>query len=299
MVTSTLVPTARRRRCSSFGGGEGGVGGGGEGVNGCGEGQAPPMPRHAAAAASSSQLQRRESRLPEEAAGSGVAMGDGCGGPAAGVVAPEARRRAEDVSTEDVSMVTVAVASMLVAVRSLAMKSASLTVPVVTNENSTAGLKAMPGTKGGGGRKGEGGGAREALQRPELGLATGCRSGSAPAPAPARAAAARARVRPRPRVPGMGMRSRSSGLLPGLAKRQRRASCPRPCLGGTTFPGRVCPWGYGCRTRPLQTSRRRCSRRGSILHSSSARSSESSTRLPCGTREVTPPGATPAEWEAP
>ena len=157
MVTSTLVPTARRRRCSSFGGGEGGVGGGGEGVNGCGEGQAPPMPRHAAAAASSSQLQRRESRLPEEAAGSGVAMGDGCGGPAAGVVAPEARRRAEDVSTEDVSMVTVAVASMLVAVRSLAMKSASLTVPVVTNENSTAGLKAMPGTKGGGGRKGEGG----------------------------------------------------------------------------------------------------------------------------------------------
>ena len=157
MVTSTLVPTARRRRCSSFGGGEGGVGGGGEGVGGCGEGQAPPMPRHAAAAASSSQLQRRESRLPEEAAGSGVAMGDGCGGPAAGVVAPEARRRAEDVSTEDVSMVTVAVASMLVAVRSLAMKSASLTVPVVTNENSTAGLKAMPGTKGGGGRKGEGG----------------------------------------------------------------------------------------------------------------------------------------------
>ena len=156
MVTSTLVRPARRRRCSSFGGGGGGGGGGGEG-------QAPPTLRHAAAAASRSQPQRREKRLPEEAAGSGVAMGDGCGGSAAGVAA-EARRRV----ASDVSMVTLAVSLILVYVRSLASKSASLRVPVITNENATAGLKDMPGSSGLGGgeekmtrgRGGEGGGGR-------------------------------------------------------------------------------------------------------------------------------------------
>ena len=87
-----------------------------------------------------------------------MAMGDGCGGSAAGV-AVEARRRV----ASDVSMVTLAVSLISVYVRSLASKSASSRVPVITNENATAGLKDMPGSSGLGGGKEGGGGALVAL----------------------------------------------------------------------------------------------------------------------------------------
>ena len=53
---------------------------------------------------------------------------------------------------------TLAVSLISVYVRSLASKSASSRVPVITNENATAGLKDMPGSSGlGGGKEGGGG----------------------------------------------------------------------------------------------------------------------------------------------
>lgn len=136
MVTSTLVPVARRRRCSSCGG------------SGGGEGQAPKRARRAASAASRSQLQRRENRLPEEAAGSGLAMGDGCAGSAVGVVV-EARRRVTWV----VVMVIWAVLLIPSSDRRKSVKLPSLKGLFVSNANWTAGTQDMPGASGG-----EGGG---------------------------------------------------------------------------------------------------------------------------------------------